>query len=96
MIEDYFGIYVVLIPNCMTEIIAKECKSGKSTLLALGTVPVLSNTVFIRMDAASAINFKSGAVWHLFEGGIYIIMHTYRDVPTLVSGGLLQPPLLSI
>ena len=32
-------MYLVLIPHCMTEILAKECKSGKSTVLALGTVP---------------------------------------------------------
>ena len=38
MIEDYFGMYLVLIPIYMTEILAKECKSGKSTVLALGTV----------------------------------------------------------
>ena len=38
MIEDHFGMYLVLIPHCMTEILAKECKSGKSTVLALGTV----------------------------------------------------------
>ena len=38
MIEDHFGTYLVLIPHCMTEILAKECKSGKSTVLALGTV----------------------------------------------------------
>ena len=31
-------MYLVLIPHCMTEILAKECKSGKSTVLALGTV----------------------------------------------------------
>ena len=31
---DHFGMYLVLIP----EIIAKECKSRKSTVLALGTV----------------------------------------------------------
>ena len=40
MIEDDFGMYLVLIPHCMTEILAKECKSGKSTVLALGTVAV--------------------------------------------------------
>ena len=33
-------MYLVLIPHCMTEILAKECKSGKSTVLALGTVAV--------------------------------------------------------
>ena len=33
MIEDHFGMYL-----CMTEILAKECKSGKSTVSALGTV----------------------------------------------------------
>ena len=38
MIEDDFGKYLVLIPHCMTEILAKECKSGISTVLALGTV----------------------------------------------------------
>ena len=38
MIEDHFGMYLVLIPHCMTEILAKECKSGKSTDLAFGTV----------------------------------------------------------
>ena len=38
MIEDHFGMYIVLIPHCTTEILAKECKSGKSTVLALGTV----------------------------------------------------------
>ena len=32
-------MYLVLVPHCMTEILAKECKSGKSTVLALGTVP---------------------------------------------------------
>ena len=31
-------MYLVLIPHCMTEILAKECKSGKFTVLALGTV----------------------------------------------------------
>ena len=31
-------MYLVLIPHCMTEILAKEYKSGKSTVLALGTV----------------------------------------------------------
>ena len=31
-------MYLVLIAHCMTEILAKECKSGKSTVLALGTV----------------------------------------------------------
>ena len=31
-------MYLVLIPHCMTEILAKECKNGKSTVLALGTV----------------------------------------------------------
>ena len=40
MIEDHFGMYLVLIAHCMTEILAKECKSGKSTVLALGTVVV--------------------------------------------------------
>ena len=38
MIEDHFSIYLVLIPHCMTEVLAKECKSGKSTVLVLGTV----------------------------------------------------------
>ena len=38
MIGDHFGMYLVLTPHCMTEILAKECKSGKSTVLALGTV----------------------------------------------------------
>ena len=38
MIEDHFGMYLVLIPHCMTEILAKECKSEKSTVLVLGTV----------------------------------------------------------
>ena len=33
-------MYLVLIPHCMTEILANECKSGKSTVLALGTVLV--------------------------------------------------------
>ena len=33
-------MYLVLIAHCMTEILAKECKSGKSTVLALGTVAV--------------------------------------------------------
>ena len=40
MIKDHFGMYLVLIPHCITEILAKECKSGKSTVLALGTVSV--------------------------------------------------------
>ena len=31
-------MHLVLIPHCMTEILAKECKIGKSTVLALGTV----------------------------------------------------------
>ena len=31
-------MYLVLIPHYMTEILVKECKSGKSTVLALGTV----------------------------------------------------------
>ena len=26
------------VPHCMTEILAKDCKSGKSTVLVLGTV----------------------------------------------------------
>ena len=51
MIEDHIGMYLVLIPHCMTEILAKECKSGKSTVLALGTVletePFESAWVFI-------------------------------------------------
>ena len=34
-------MYLVLIPHCMTEILAKECKSGKSTVLALGTVVIM-------------------------------------------------------
>ena len=38
MIENHFGMYLVLIPHCMTEILAKESKNGKSTVLALGTV----------------------------------------------------------
>ena len=38
MVEGHFGTYLVLIPNCMTEILAKECKSGKSNVLALDTV----------------------------------------------------------
>ena len=28
MIEDHHGMYLVLIPHCMTEILPKECKSG--------------------------------------------------------------------
>ena len=36
MIEDHFGMYLVLIPHCMTEILlAKECKSGNLLLLPL-------------------------------------------------------------
>ena len=31
-------MYLALISHCMTEILAKECKNGKSTVLALGTV----------------------------------------------------------
>ena len=31
-------MYLVLISHCMTEILAKECKSGKLTLLVLGTL----------------------------------------------------------
>ena len=38
MIEDHFRMHLVLIPHCITEILAKECKSGESTVLALGTV----------------------------------------------------------
>ena len=34
-------MYLVLTPHCMTEILAKECKSGKSTVLALGTVRIM-------------------------------------------------------
>ena len=41
MIEDHFGVYLILIPHCMTEILAKESKSGKSTVLALGTVIII-------------------------------------------------------
>ena len=37
-IEEHFDMYLVLIAHCMTEIAAKEWKSGDSTLLALGTV----------------------------------------------------------
>ena len=33
-------MYLVLIPHCMREILAKECKSGKFTVLALDTVAV--------------------------------------------------------
>ena len=36
-------MHLVLIPHCMTEILAKECKSGESTVLALSTVvPLVS------------------------------------------------------
>ena len=35
---DQFSMCLVLKPHCMTDILAKECKSGKSTVLALGTV----------------------------------------------------------
>ena len=31
-------MHLVLIPHCMTGILAKEYKSGKSTVLVLGTV----------------------------------------------------------
>ena len=41
-------MYLVLIPHCMTEILAKECKSGKSTVLALGAVKPTKNFV-VRM-----------------------------------------------
>ena len=37
-------MYLVLIPHCMTEILAKECKSGKSTVLALGAVFIQART----------------------------------------------------
>ena len=43
-------MFLVLIPHCMTEILAKECKSGKSTVLALGTVRAWSGS---RAQAAS-------------------------------------------
>ena len=38
MIGDHFGMYLVLIPHYRIEILAKECKSALSTVLALGTV----------------------------------------------------------
>ena len=41
-------MYLVLIPHCMTEIIVKECKSGKSTVLALGTVHGQVREYFIK------------------------------------------------
>ena len=48
----YVGIlYLVLIPHYMTEILlAKECKSGKSTVLALGTVDIKTN-IYCFFDA---------------------------------------------
>ena len=38
MIEGHFVMYLVLIHHCMTEILVKECNSGKCTVLVLGTV----------------------------------------------------------
>ena len=38
-------MYLVLIPHFMTKIIAKECKSGKSTVLVLGTVDTFSGKI---------------------------------------------------
>ena len=35
-------MYLVLIHHCMTEILAKECKSGKSTVLAPGNVSTVA------------------------------------------------------
>ena len=52
MIEDHFGMHLVLIPHCMTKILAKECKSGKSTVLALGTMGtrlIASSTHFLAL-----------------------------------------------
>ena len=39
-------MYLVLISHCMTKVLAKECKTGKSTVLALSTVvlePVIAH-----------------------------------------------------
>ena len=49
MIDHDFGKYLVLIPHCVTEILAKECKSGKSTVLALGTVGLTLTVCATRM-----------------------------------------------
>ena len=38
-------MYLVLKPHCMTEILAKECKSGISSVLALGTVHEVTTIV---------------------------------------------------
>ena len=43
-------MYPALIPHCMTEILAKECKNGKSTVLALVTVYKLHVRIRLSVD----------------------------------------------
>ena len=61
MIEDHFGMFLVLIPHCMTEILARECKSGKSTILAFGTVVVQTGGFFYILEGEFRAFLASGS-----------------------------------
>ena len=64
-------MYLVLIPHCMTEILSKECKSGKSTVLALGTVLNKSKLTILYIHSKS-VEPQSLDLDVVFEGYWYI------------------------
>ena len=60
-------MYLVLIPHCMTEILAKECKSGKSTVLTLGTVLRKGSRESSESNEVNVSILFQGCIWRYLE-----------------------------
>ena len=62
MIEDHFGMYLLLVPHCMTEILAKECKSGKSAVLVFSTVGFWIHAMVLEAHPTNCLRFSIAAL----------------------------------